>query len=176
MSFNLYCFWEIHQAYSKLSQFQSHRTTQLACGQQTVLTSGQNRIDSLASKHKLKTHSSLNIHSHGVDISAQEDITYLGAKIQQDLSGESMANSIINKSNARLKYIYRQCIFISTRHSTSSLVTTIPKSNTFEYTGVQLWNSLHVNIKEIDKRLTFKEKSGLSCLTNCKWMNKFVSN
>ena len=67
-------------------------------------------IDS--SKHKLKTHSFLNIHSNGVDISAQEDITlYLGVKIQQDLSEES--NSIITKSNARLKYLYRQCRFLS---------------------------------------------------------------
>ena len=51
---------------------------------------------------------------------------------------------------------------LNTRHITSSL---IPKYITFEYTVVQLWNSLPVNIKEIDKRLAFSEKkSGLSCL------------
>ena len=65
-----------------------------------------------SSRSKLKTQSKLQVSCGNVKIDPQEHITYLGALISQDLSGETMANNIIKKANAKLKYLYRQCKFL----------------------------------------------------------------
>ena len=43
----------------------------------------------------------------------KEVVTYLGGQLDQDLSGESMAQKIINKANASLKFVYRKKIFLN---------------------------------------------------------------
>ena len=39
--------------------------------------------------------------------------TYLGGQLDQDLSGKSMAQKIINKANASLKFVYRKKMFLN---------------------------------------------------------------
>jgi len=54
------------------------------------------------SKHKLK--SKLSVSCKGQQIEAKESVSYLGATIDQNLSFDSMANSVLKKANARLKF------------------------------------------------------------------------
>ena len=60
------------------------------------------------SKIKLKSESNLNITCRGTDIEPKESVKYLGAVLEQCLSGESMVKSIIQKVNATLKFLYRK--------------------------------------------------------------------
>ena len=59
------------------------------------------------SKIKLESESDLNISCKGTDTEPQESDTYLDATLEQCLSGESVVESIIQKANARLKFVYR---------------------------------------------------------------------
>ena len=60
------------------------------------------------SKHKIKTNSALDITHDGTSIKSTTSVNYLGAIIDQTLSFDSMAQSIIKKANARLKFLYRK--------------------------------------------------------------------
>ena len=62
-----------------------------------------------ASKGKVKKLSNLDITCNNVSISAQPNVNYLGAKIQQNMSGENMAEAVVKKVSSKLKYLYRQC-------------------------------------------------------------------
>lgn len=68
-----------------------------------------------ASKKKLKKHSYLNINCKGVKIEAKSNVKYLGAVIDQDMSGHTMGNSIIKKVNAGLRFLYRKSGFLNLR-------------------------------------------------------------
>ena len=43
----------------------------------------------------------------------KEIVTYLGGQLDQDLSGKSMAQKIIHKANASLKFLYRKKMFLN---------------------------------------------------------------
>ena len=43
----------------------------------------------------------------------KEVVTYLGGQLDQDLSGKSMAQKIIHKANASLKFLYRKKMFLN---------------------------------------------------------------
>jgi len=65
------------------------------------------------SKHKLKSQSKLSVSCKGQPIEAKESVKYLGVTIIQNLSFDSMANSVLKKANARLKFLYRKGCFLS---------------------------------------------------------------
>ena len=56
------------------------------------------------SKIRLKSQSNLQILCKGTNIESKEVVKYLGAVLEQCLSGESMVELIIQKANARLKF------------------------------------------------------------------------
>ena len=56
------------------------------------------------SKQKLKATSNLNMECKGTVIEPREKVKYLGAVLEQTLTGESIANSVLQKANARLKF------------------------------------------------------------------------
>ena len=58
-------------------------------------------------KHR-KVHN-FEIECNGHTIKAQSSVKYLGVNLDNFLSGETIANSIIGKANSRLKFLYRQC-------------------------------------------------------------------
>ena len=66
-----------------------------------------------ASNRKLKQHKFLRISCNGINVGGKEVVTYLGGQLDQDLSGKSMAQKIINKANASLKFVYRKKIFLN---------------------------------------------------------------
>ena len=66
------------------------------------------------SRQKLRSQSFLNISCDGTPISSTSSVKYLGVTIDQNLSFTSMAESVIKKANARLKFLYRKKEFLST--------------------------------------------------------------
>ena len=60
------------------------------------------------SRHKLKSQPKLNISCNGTPISQTDSVKYLGVTIDQFLSFKSMAESVLTKVNARLKFLIRK--------------------------------------------------------------------
>ena len=65
------------------------------------------------SKSRLRSRSNLNIECKGSKIEPKDKVKYLGAILDQTLSGESMVNSILQRANARLKFLYRKQNFFN---------------------------------------------------------------
>ena len=65
-----------------------------------------------SSNRKLKQHKFLGISSNGIKVRGNEVVTYLGGQLDQDLSEKSMAQKIIHKDNASLKFLYRKKMFL----------------------------------------------------------------
>ena len=81
----------------------------------------------------------MNITCSGTDIEHKESVKYLGATLEQCLSGESMVKSIIQKANARLKFLYRkQNIFnlLTKKLLVMSLIQCHFDKHVFLYTGL----------------------------------------
>ena len=74
-----------------------------------------------ASKIRLKSQSNLQISNKGINIESKEVVKYLGVVLEQCLSGESMVKLIIQKANARLKFLFRKQKFLNL-HSKKLLV------------------------------------------------------
>ena len=76
---------------------------------------GEDKTKSIlfGSKRKIKNASSLDIEYNNIKIKQYRKVTYLGCILDDTLSGESMANHVINKANSRLKFLYRQDKFLN---------------------------------------------------------------
>jgi hypothetical protein len=59
-------------------------------------------------KNKLKNVNDFQIISNDHVIPSQKSVKYLGLNIDQYVSGEAIAKSVIQKNNSRLKFLYRQ--------------------------------------------------------------------
>ncbi|XP_077999998.1 uncharacterized protein LOC144452726 [Glandiceps talaboti] len=66
------------------------------------------------SNRKLKQCSEMQVSCGGVDIAARQCVQYLGADLDQSLSGETMAAKVVKKSHSRLKFLYRTKKFLDT--------------------------------------------------------------
>ena len=86
----------------------------LVSRQQTVHF-GEDKTKSIlfGSKLKIKKATSLDIKYNNIKITQYKKVTYLGCILDDTLSGESMANHVINKANSRLKFLYRQDKFLN---------------------------------------------------------------
>ena len=60
------------------------------------------------SKKKLKKVSKLNITCHGIEIESKANVKYLGAVLDQDMSGNTMGNNFIKRINNGLKFMFRK--------------------------------------------------------------------
>ena len=58
------------------------------------------------SKPRLRSQSNLKIECQGSVNEPKDNVKYLGAILEQTLMGENMVNSILQKANARLKFLY----------------------------------------------------------------------
>ena len=83
------------------------------------------------SKQKLKQNKDLHITCNGQVINSTSSVKYLGATLDQHLTGESMVTSIIKKTNARLKFMYRKQAFL-TDHTKRLLVSSLIQCH-FDY-------------------------------------------
>ena len=92
------------------------------------------------SKQKLRSKSSLNISCNGTEIESTKSVKYLGVTLDQHLSFSSMADSVLKKANARLKFLYRKKEFLT--HETKKLLVMSLIQCHFDY-GCSIWyNSL----------------------------------
>ncbi len=64
------------------------------------------------SKRKLGKIKCFNVQCNGQLIKSQLSVKYLGLVLDKYLSGEAIVNSIVNKVNAKLKFLYRQRNFL----------------------------------------------------------------
>ena len=76
------------------------------------------------SKQRLKSQSQLDINCNGQSIESREEVKYLGATIDNNLSFETMARSVIKKANGKLKFLYRKSQFL-TRYTRKRLVSSL---------------------------------------------------
>ena len=66
-----------------------------------------------ASKFKMKKVRKLNIKYGNIQIKQHSKVKYLGCKLDETMSGETMALSVINKINNKLKFLYRKNRFLT---------------------------------------------------------------
>ena len=83
------------------------------------------------SKSTLQSQLKLGISCKGTHIESKEVVKYLGAVLEQCLSGESMVKLIIQKANARLKFLFRKLKFLDL-HSKQLLVMSLIQCH-FDY-------------------------------------------
>ena len=71
---------------------------------------GEDKTKSIlfASKRKIKTLQKLEIIYNNIRIKQHSRVTYLGCVFEETMSGESMANKVISKVNARLNFLHRK--------------------------------------------------------------------
>ena len=65
------------------------------------------------SKPKLRSKSTLSVSCNGTSIQGTNSVKYLGATLDQNLSCDQIARSIVTKANSRLKYLYRKSHFLN---------------------------------------------------------------
>ena len=66
-----------------------------------------------ASKWRAKNIRQLNIKYKDINIKQHSEVTYLGCRLDETISGEPMALKDINKINGNLKFLYRKNRFLS---------------------------------------------------------------
>ena len=99
------------------------------------------------SKRKLKKCSKMSIECKGVDIEAKAKVKYLGAQIDQDLSGTSMGTTVISKVNSGLKFMYRRCSSLKLKER--KLLCSALLQSRFDY-------GFNVYYRKLDKQLRNK--------------------
>ena len=81
------------------------------------------------SKSKLKKCSKLDISCNGIPIASKTQVKYLGALLDQSISGNPMATGILKKANSRLKFLYRQGKYLEKESKKNPM--SIPCSHSF---------------------------------------------
>ena len=65
------------------------------------------------SRRRLSKVSDVKVECAGHTIVAKKSVRYLGIEIDQYVSGEEIANHVLHKANARLKFLYRQANYLN---------------------------------------------------------------
>ena len=79
----------------------------------------------------LKKCNSLKVTCSETEIAQTETVKYLGAHLDQTLSGEAMADNVLKKTNSKLKFLYRKSKFLSV-HAKKLLVSALIQCH-FDY-------------------------------------------
>jgi hypothetical protein len=85
-----------------------HLVSQWLVDNKLSLHLGKTESILFGSRHKIRSNSSLDISCNGTIIESTSSVKYLGATLDQTLSFDTMARSVIQKANSRLKYLYRK--------------------------------------------------------------------
>ena len=64
------------------------------------------------SKRKLRKINNFSVECNGHTIKAQRSVKYLGLTLDDQLTGEAIVNSIVQKVNGRLNFLYTPCNFL----------------------------------------------------------------
>ena len=93
-----------------------------------------------ASKSKLRINNCVQVECGGVGIESKQNVTYLGITLDQSLSGEPTANAVINKSNNKLKFLYRKARNLD-QHTKKLLVSALIQCH-FDYACASWYTGL----------------------------------
>ena len=77
------------------------------------------------SKKRLKKCSSLNIVCNDVKIESKSCVKYLGAFLDQSMTGYKMGNLAIQKINSKLKFLYRKAFYFGTKENALLCIITV---------------------------------------------------
>ena len=92
------------------------------------------------SKRRLKCNNSIEVTCDGQIIPSKSCLTYLGVELDQSLSNSQRADKIVSRSNAKIKFLYRQ-----TRHfnmKTKKLLTPALIKCHFDYASAAWYSGL----------------------------------
>ena len=89
-------------------------------------------------RRKLSNCRNLNVSCNGINNESKTSVNYPGAATDNCLSGDSMALSIIQKANCRLKFLYRNAKFLNS-HVKRTLASSLIQCH-FDY-GCTFWFS-----------------------------------
>ena len=76
---------------------------------------GKTELILFGSKSKLKKIKQFKVNCEGFVTEASTCVKYLGLDLDQTLSGEATVNTIVNKVNSRVKFLYRQAKYLDTK-------------------------------------------------------------
>ena len=76
---------------------------------------GEDKTKSIlfSTKNKKKKIGTLEIKYGNINIKQYSNVTYLGCELDENLSGEAMVLKVINKTNRRLRFLYRKNRYLS---------------------------------------------------------------
>ena len=89
--------------------------------------------------------SKLNIVCNNVKIESKANVKYLGAVIDQDLSGKTMGTGVIKKVNSGLKFLYRKSKFLGFKDK--KLLCSALLQSRFDYGYTVYYRSLEKKLK-----------------------------
>jgi len=96
-------------------------------------------------KKRLRKINKLKINCNGHEVEAHTSVKYLGAELDQSLSGENMGNNVIQKGNSRLKFLYRNGKYLS-KHTKKLLASALIQCH-FDYSCSMWFSSLSKKTK-----------------------------
>ena len=88
------------------------------------------------SKRRLRKVSSFNVKCGEVTLRSKTEVKYLGATLDQCLSGNTMCTNVIRKVNSGLKFLYRKACFLETKER--KMICTAFLQSKFDY-GCNIW-------------------------------------
>jgi hypothetical protein len=97
------------------------------------------------SKRKLKKVSKLNVACNGVQLEPKPSVKFLGAVLDQSMSGKTMGTSIVKKVNSGLKFLYRKSGFLHLKHR--KLLCSALLQSRFDYAYNVYYRGLEKKIK-----------------------------
>ena len=115
-------------------------------------------------KINIKRAEPLNIVYANVKIKQYTKVTYLGSILDESLSGESMALNVLNKTNSRLRFLYRQNRFLN--KPLRRLLCNAMIQPFFDYACPAWYPSLR---KDLQKRLQVSQNN---CVRFCLQLDK----
>ena len=80
------------------------------------------------------------------EVTAKDNVKYLGVSLDQSLGGKYIAESILKKGNSRLKFLWRQAKYLN-RNSRKLLATSLILCH-FDYACSAWFEGLQVNLQK----------------------------
>ena len=124
----------------------------------------KNNFILFTSKRKIKKLQKLEIIYNNITIKQHSRVTYLGCILEKTMSGESMANKVISKVNARLKFLHRKNKYL-TPNLCRLLCNALIQSH-FDY-ACRAWYSIF--FKKLKNRIQILQNK---CIRFCLLLNK----
>jgi hypothetical protein len=105
------------------------------------------------SNRRLVKRKSIQVQCGGITLTSVSEVNYLGLTLDQSLNGDGIVDKIVKKSNAKLKFLYRQASNLS-RETKKILVSAIIQSH-YDYARTSRYSGT-----------TKRSKSRLQCAQN----------